>query len=35
MVERAWTGAFVLIALVLILFTLARWLGRAKVGSKR
>ncbi len=27
-VERAWTGAFVLISLVLILFTLARLIGR-------
>ncbi len=27
-VERAWTGAFVLIALVLVLFTLARFIGR-------
>jgi phosphate transport system permease protein len=27
-VDRAWTGAFVLIALVLILFTLARLIGR-------
>jgi len=35
-VDRAWTGAFVLIALVLVLFTAARILsGRAKGGGRR
>ncbi len=33
-VERAWTGAFVLIALVLILFTLARLIGRPTVTNR-
>jgi len=34
-IDRAWTGAFVLIALVLGLFTLARILGGRAVGGKR
>jgi phosphate transport system permease protein len=34
-VDRAWTGAFVLICLVLGLFTLARVLGGRAVGSRR
>lgn len=34
-VERAWTGAFVLISLVLILFTLARFLGRPATQRTR
>jgi phosphate transport system permease protein len=34
-VDRAWTGAFVLIALVLGLFTLARVLGGRAAGGKR
>jgi phosphate transport system permease protein len=35
-IDRAWTGAFVLILIVLTLFTLARILGRPRAGrSKR
>jgi phosphate transport system permease protein len=34
-VERAWTGAFVLISLVLILFTLARLIGRPATQRTR
>lgn len=34
-IDRAWTGAFVLIVLVLALFTLARVLGGRQVGAVR
>jgi phosphate transport system permease protein len=34
-VDRAWTGAFVLISLVLVLFTLARVLGGRAGGRRR
>jgi len=33
--DRAWTGAFVLIFMVLALFTTARILGRGRLGSKK
>ncbi len=33
--QRAWTGALVLVIVVLILFTAARWLGARASGQKR